>query len=163
MGPQPGPINSPSSTQTSGLSQFFYRFPRLKALGRTSSPLHFRVRSVTIPKYISDGEVGLKIRGWLMMLLFAHVMLHPWVHSMGLGKAIDGRTLCCDASTTPESTVATADQCELCRSGANATPTPPPPTIELLNPHWIHIALLSVNYESLQADVRVPSRAPPLY
>lgn len=97
-----------------------------------------------------------------MMLLFAHVMLHPWVHAMGIGKAMDGCTLCSDATTTSQAAVAAGDQCELCRAGHNATLSPQLPTVELLNPHWIHIALLSVNYESLQADLRLPSRAPPL-
>lgn len=104
----------------------------------------------------------MKIRGWLMMLLFAHVMLHPWVHVMGIGKATDGQMLRCDASTTSQTAVAAADQCELCRSGHNATLSPHLPTIELLNPQWIHVALQSANYASLQADLRLPSRAPPL-
>ena len=55
-----------------------------------------------------------------------------------------------------------ADQCELCRVGHSATLLPHLPTVHLLNPRWIHVALQAVNYASLQAERPIPSRAPPL-
>lgn len=101
----------------------------------------------------------MKFRGWLLMLLFAHVVLHPWVHAIGMGKAASHSSLFA-ANSSDQSAVA-GDQCELCRVGHNGTVLPQLPTIELLNPRWIHIALQAANYASLQADRRLPSRAPP--
>ena len=126
-----------------------------------SSALHYSCPPSKYLEYISGGEVPLKVRGWLLMLLFAHVMLHPWVHTMGIGKAADGHTVIANASHAPEAATTAGDQCELCRVGHNATLTPKLPQVDLLNPHWIHTALQSVNYASLQGDRRVSSRAPP--
>ena len=104
---------------------------------------------------------SLKLRGWLLMLLFAHVMLHPWVHVIGMGKA-PSRATSLSASNTGDQPAIAADQCELCRVGHNATLSPQLPTVDLLNPRWIHVALQVANYASLQADRNLPSRAPPL-
>ena len=102
----------------------------------------------------------MKLRGWLLMLLFAHVMVHPWTHVIAAG---DTATLDATVSNASAQTTATAgDQCELCRVGHSATTAPQLPRTYLLNPRWIHIALQAVNYESLQADLRLPSRAPPV-
>lgn len=107
---------------------------------------------------------SLKLRGWLLMLLFAHVMLHPWVHAIGMGRASspapDLPSL--SAASTSDLPSIVADQCELCRVGHSATLVPQLPTVDLLNPRWIHLALQAVNYASLQADRSLPSRAPPL-
>ena len=92
-------------------------------------------------------------------MLFAHVMLHPWVHAMGTSKAASQTVV--SAAHSGEHAVA-GDQCELCRVGHNVTALPQLPTIELLNPRWIHIAVQAANYASLQASRRLPSRAPPL-
>jgi hypothetical protein len=102
----------------------------------------------------------LKLRGWLLLFLFAHVMLHPWVHAIGVNKAVTNYA----SVSVPTGVDATAvgDQCELCRVGHNATVTAKLPKVDLLNPGWIHTALQAVNYASLQADQRRPSRAPPI-
>ena len=103
----------------------------------------------------------MKFRGWLLLLLFAHVMLHPWVHMIGVsGPASDAISISA-ASPASQAAAAGSDQCELCRVGHNATISWHLPTTDLLNPRWVHTALLSVNYASLQADRSLPSRAPP--
>jgi hypothetical protein len=104
----------------------------------------------------------LKVRGWLLLLLFAHVMLHPWVHAIGMSKAAANETSISNSSTAFETGATAGDQCELCRVGHSATVASPLPQTDFLNPHWIHTALHAVNYASLQADRRVPSRAPPV-
>jgi len=103
----------------------------------------------------------LRFRGWLLMLLFAHVMLHPWVHAIGIDKAAADQGTFSSASTDSQAATAANDQCELCRVGHNATIVSPLPKTDLLNPRWIDTALQAVNYASLQADCRIPSRAPP--
>ena len=103
----------------------------------------------------------LKLRGWLMMLVFVHVLLHPWVHAMGMTKSASQLTTVSNGSGQSDNLVST-DQCELCRVGHSATLTPRLPKTELLNPQWVRIALHAVNYASLQADRRLPSRAPPI-
>jgi hypothetical protein len=103
----------------------------------------------------------LKLRGWLLLLLFTHVMLHPWVHAMGMGKTRTAAILVSNASSPSRAAVTAGDDCELCRVGHNATVTSQLPTTDLLTPTWIHTDLLAVNYASLQADRRIPSRAPP--
>lgn len=104
----------------------------------------------------------MKFRGWLLMLLFAHVMLHPWVHAIGIDKAAADRDTFSSTSTDSQAAAAACDQCELCRVGHNATIASPLPRTDLLNSLWIDIALHAVNYASLQADCRIPSRAPPV-
>ena len=104
----------------------------------------------------------MKFRGWLLMLLFAHVMLHPWVHAIGVSKVVSDHLSVSSALANTDNTLGTSDQCELCRVGHNATVTPKLPKVDLLNPHWIQTALQAVNYASLQADLRLPSRAPPI-
>jgi hypothetical protein len=103
----------------------------------------------------------LRLRGWLLLLVFAHVMLHPWVHAMGMGKTRPAAIQVSNASSSSRAAVTSGDDCELCRVGHNATVTPRLPKTDLLNPTWIHTDLLAVNYASLQADRRIPSRAPP--
>ncbi|MGC2109760.1 MAG: hypothetical protein WA655_09600 [Candidatus Korobacteraceae bacterium] len=102
----------------------------------------------------------MKIRGWLLMLVFAHALLHPWVHAMGVSKAVDNLTSA-SSSSSQANNFSSSDQCELCRVGHSATLTPRLPKTDLLNPQWVHVALHTVNYASLQADCRLPSRAPP--
>jgi hypothetical protein len=102
-----------------------------------------------------------KVRGWLLMLLFAHVLLHPWVHVMGASNANGDRTSVSSSSTSSQHDVASGDQCELCRVGHNATVTPRLLKLEFLNPQWVRVTLQSVNYASLQAECSLPSRAPP--
>ncbi len=93
------------------------------------------------------------------MLLFVHVLLHPLVHAIGTsaatGFAISGSTTQSDASLN------SGDQCELCRVGHNSIVTSQLPKSALLNPRWIQTTLQAVNYESLRAGHRIPSRAPP--
>ena len=98
----------------------------------------------------------MKLRGWLMLLLFAHVLLHPWVHAIGATTPVHDRV-----SASQPADLVTGDRCELCRVGHNATVTPRLPKTDLLNPRWIRVTLQAVNYDSLQADRRLPSRAPP--
>lgn len=104
----------------------------------------------------------MKLRGWLLMFLFVHVMLHPWVHAIGMSKVVVDHSSICGSPSTPANGLAAGDQCELCRVGHHATVLPQLPKVDLLNPGWIHTALQSVNYASLQADQRRPSRAPPI-
>jgi hypothetical protein len=93
------------------------------------------------------------------MLLFVHVLLHPLVHAMG-ASAPDHLAVS-TSSTQSDGSLNAGDRCELCRVGHRTIVTPQLPMSELLNPKWISTALHSVNYESLQADHRLPSRAPP--
>jgi len=95
------------------------------------------------------------------MLVFAHVMLHPWVHTIGVGKALGHGTNVSSSPGASESAAATGEQCELCRVGHNATVAPQLPKTDLLNPRWIRTTLQAVNYASLRADRTLPSRAPP--
>ncbi len=95
------------------------------------------------------------------MLLFVHVLLHPLVHVIGTSGAASDLVRVSASSTQPDSSLATGDQCELCRVGHNTIVTPRLPQADLLNPRWIRVTLRAVNYASLQADQRIPSRAPP--
>jgi hypothetical protein len=104
----------------------------------------------------------LKFRAFLLMLVFVHVLLHPWVHIMGSRTSSSQTTSASDAGRSSQSNAAVGDRCELCRVGHNGAITPRLPKAELLNPQWISLALWSINYSSLQADLRLPSRAPPI-
>ncbi len=95
------------------------------------------------------------------MLLFVHVLLHPLVHVVGTSGAAHDLARVTASSTQSHSSLAISDQCELCRVGHNTIVTPQLPEADLLNPRWIRVALQAVNYASLQAGHRVPSRAPP--
>ena len=95
------------------------------------------------------------------MFLFVHVLLHPLVHAIGPSGAASDLARVSASSTQLDSSLATGDQCELCRVGHNPIVTPQLPQANLLNPRWIRVALQAVNYASLQADYRLPSRAPP--
>jgi hypothetical protein len=101
-----------------------------------------------------------KLRGWLLMLVFVHVLLHPWVHAMGMAKTANSLASV-SATSTQTGELTSSDQCELCRVGHNAAVTPRLPKTDLLNPRWIRTVLQAVNYASLQADRSLPSRAPP--
>jgi hypothetical protein len=101
-----------------------------------------------------------KLRGWLLLLVFVHVLLHPWVHAMGTAKTASS-LVAVSATGTQSGEMTSSDQCELCRVGHNATVTPRLPKTDLLNPRWIRTTLQAVNYASLQADRSLPSRAPP--
>jgi hypothetical protein len=94
------------------------------------------------------------------MLVFVHVLLHPWVHAVGMNKAVSNVTTASSNCAQPDN-LNSSDQCELCRVGHSATLTPRLPKTDLLSPQWIHVALHAVNYASLQADRSLPSRAPP--
>lgn len=100
----------------------------------------------------------MKVRGWLLLLLFAHVLLHPLVHVAGPSAANPALSA---SSAASDVSLNSADQCELCRVGHNTILTPQLPRIDLLNPRWIRTTLQAVNYSSLQVDHRLPSRAPP--
>jgi hypothetical protein len=93
--------------------------------------------------------------------LFVHVLLHPLVHMMGTAAAASDFACVSAGSTQSDSGLATCDRCELCRVGHNTIVPPQLPQANLLNPRWIRVALQAVNYASLQADHKVPSRAPP--
>jgi len=94
------------------------------------------------------------------MLVFVHVLLHPWVHVMGASGAVSNHAVLCNSDTGND--VSSGDRCELCRVGHSATTLSQLPTSDLLNPRWVHTTLQAVNYASLQADRRLPSRAPPI-
>jgi len=95
------------------------------------------------------------------MLLFLHVLLHPLVHAAGTSGAAESRLAVSTSTTQSDANLNSGDQCELCRVGHNTIVTPPLPKSDLLNPRWIRTTLQAVNYASLQADHRLPSRAPP--
>ena len=94
------------------------------------------------------------------MLLFVHVLLHPLVHVAGPSTAANKHAIS-TRSTVADTSLNSADQCELCRVGHNSIVTPQLPQTDLLNPRWMRTTLQAVNYASLQADQRLPSRAPP--
>jgi hypothetical protein len=95
------------------------------------------------------------------MLLFVHVLLHPLVHAIGTLGAANNLVSVSSSLTQSGSGLIAGDQCELCRVGHNTIVTPQLPQANLLNPRWIRVALQAVNCASLQADHRIPSRAPP--
>lgn len=94
------------------------------------------------------------------MLLFAHVLLHPLVHVVGTPGGASSLAVSASAAQS-DANLNAGDQCELCRVGHNTIVTPQLPKSDLLNPRWIRTRLNAVNYSSLQADQRLPSRAPP--
>jgi len=95
-----------------------------------------------------------------LILLFVHVLLHPLVHTVGVSAAANQAVISGPAAPA-DAALNGGDQCELCRVGHNSVATPQLPQSELLNPRWVVTALHAVNYASLQADHRLPSRAPP--
>ncbi len=95
------------------------------------------------------------------MLLFVHVLLHPLVHVVGASGATSDLARVTSTSSQFDSNLTTSDQCGLCRVAHNTIVSPQLPQADLLNPRWIRVALQAVNYASLQADYRLPSRAPP--
>lgn len=104
----------------------------------------------------------MKFRAGLLLLLFVHVLLHPWVHVIDTAQLINTPTKILSSLPSSEGGVVSGDQCELCRVGHNAAVTPQLPKTDLLNPRGIQTTLQAVNYASLQADRRLPSRAPPI-
>jgi len=94
------------------------------------------------------------------MLLFVHVLLHPLVHLAGTTGTASSLAVSA-GSTALDANLNSGDQCELCRVGHNTIVTPELPKSELLNPKWIRTTLQAVNYASLHAGHRIPSRAPP--
>jgi len=142
------------------------RHDSVLARGRNPAPgraLHLASLSVRIPVLrVSEARDALKFRGWLLAVLFVHVVLHPWVHAMGVASPAGSTASVSNRSAGPDGSVSAVDHCELCRVGHSATATPRLPRTDLLNPRWIHTALTSVNYASLLADSRRPSRAPPV-
>jgi hypothetical protein len=107
-----------------------------------------------------SNEERVMFRGWLLMLLFVHVLLHPLVHVAGTSRAANNFAVS-DCSAAQDASLNADHQCELCRVGHNTIVTPQLPQTDLLNPRWIRTALQAVNYASLQADQKLPSRAPP--
>ena len=102
----------------------------------------------------------MKLRGWLLLVLFAHILAHPLVHGMGTSVAPKAPSV--SSSSGPFDISQNAgDQCELCRVGHNTIVSPRLPKADLLNSRRVRTALQAVNYASLQADLRIPSRAPP--
>jgi hypothetical protein len=131
--------------------------------GFKATALHSSLVSVTIPADRRlDREITLKLRAGLLLILFAHVLLHPWVHAMGTAKLAGAPVSVSRSSNPTGSGVVSREQCELCRAGHNATLAPKLPQADLLNPIWIRITFQAVNFVSLQADRRLPSRAPPI-
>jgi hypothetical protein len=140
---------SPMQARVSPADQRLPGFTFVAHVSNNDSPQHFWL-----------GGDYLKLRGWLLLFLFAHVMLHPWVHAIGVNKVVADHSSV-SVPTGADNAAGLGDQCELCRVGHSAAITPKLPKVELLNPGRIHTALQAVNYASLQADQRRPSRAPP--
>lgn len=103
----------------------------------------------------------MKLRAGVLLLLFVHVLLHPWVHAIGSAKLASTPAKVVSSLPSSEGGVLSGDQCELCRVGHNATVTSQLTKTALLNPRWIRTTLQAVNYASLQTDRKLPSRAPP--
>lgn len=95
------------------------------------------------------------------MMLFVHVLVHPLVHAIGTSQAASSLASVSASSTQSNNSLASGDQCELCRAGHNTVVTPQLPKSALLNPRWVRTTLQAVNYASLHAGHRIPSRAPP--
>lgn len=104
----------------------------------------------------------MKLRGWLLLLLFAHVLVHPLVHGMGASASPRNSGSIASSALVTDFGQTAGDQCELCRVAHSTIVTPGLPKVALLNPPWIRTTLQAVNYDSLQADRRLPSRAPPI-
>lgn len=103
----------------------------------------------------------MKLRGWLLLVLFAHILAHPLVHGMGTSVVPKAPPSVSSSSGPFDISQNAGDQCELCRVGHNTIVSPRLPKADLLNSRRVRIALQAVNYASLQADLRIPSRAPP--
>lgn len=104
----------------------------------------------------------MKLRAALLLLLFVHVLLHPWVHTIDTAQLTSAPAKIVSSLPSSDGGIASGDQCELCRVGHNAVVASHLPKTDLLNPRWVRTTLQAVNYASLQADRRLPSRAPPI-
>ncbi len=104
----------------------------------------------------------MKLRGWILILLFVQVLVHPLVHLRDAQNRASASSTITVTAASPLAGHPTSDQCELCRVSHSTVVSARLPQIELLNPHWIGVALQSINYDSLQAGPRLASRAPPL-
>ena len=93
------------------------------------------------------------------MLLFVHVLLHPLVHAVGASERQVTSPVSA-SSTQSDGSLNAGDQCELCRVGHSTIVTPQLPKRDAES-EVDSTALHAVNYASLQADHRLPSRAPP--
>src|SRR5271157_795810 len=125
------------------------------------SPMRVALQSARLCVKIGPTRTPVKFRGWLLMLLFVHVLLHPLVHTSVTSGAASSLVSVASSSTQSGSNLIAGDQCELCRVGHNTIVTPQLPKADLLNSRRILVALQAVNYASLQASRRLPSRAPP--
>jgi hypothetical protein len=103
-----------------------------------------------------------KLRGWILVLLFLQVMVHPLVHLRDAQNPAAASSTITVTAASPLAAHPSSDQCELCRVSHSTVVSARLPQIALLNPRWIAVALQAVNYDSLQAGPRIASRAPPL-
>ena len=105
---------------------------------------------------------ALKVRGWLLLVLALHLMVHPMTHAVSACMSSPSPHSLSNPLQGDLSTSGAIDNCDLCRVGQSITAAPATTPVELLNPHWIPVRLHSVSYESLQIAPKLPSRAPPV-
>lgn len=100
-------------------------------------------------------------RGWVLLLLVMHVVVHPMTHAMSTCSVPSQPHSISASSQSDLGAIQPLDNCNLCRVGQSATIAPDAARVELLTPQWIPVRLHAVSYESLQIAPTLPSRAPP--
>jgi len=106
-------------------------------------------------------KVAENLRGWILLVLIMHLLVHPVVHSLSTlatTRSSASTSVCALGSLNTDGS---ADHCDLCRVGQSVSAASKPAKIELLNPHWIPLRIQAVYYASLQVAPILPSRAPP--
>ena len=102
----------------------------------------------------------MRLRGWILLLLIAHVLVHPLVHAMCATASPAHGSL----ATLPGDSAALAgslENCDLCRTGQGTMLWAGHTHAERLNPQWIPVRLHATSYASLRIERQLPARAPP--
>jgi hypothetical protein len=95
-----------------------------------------------------------------LVLLIAHVLVHPLVHESCEIFAPTHATVATDARGSGASGNS-LESCDLCRAGHNTMLWAGLPKAERFNPQWIPLRLQAVSYASLRIERQLPARAPP--
>jgi hypothetical protein len=101
-----------------------------------------------------------RFRGWILLLLIAHVFGHPMVHAMCATPAPAHGALA-SLPSDANSLASSLENCDLCRAGQGSMLWAGLPDAERLNLHWIAVRLQAVSYASLRIERHLPARAPP--
>jgi hypothetical protein len=107
-------------------------------------------------------RVTANVRGWILLVLILHLLVHPVVHGFATSSTIRSSASVSLPARGHIDPAGSIDHCDLCRVGQSVTAAPAPSRIELLNPHWIRVRIQAVSYASLQVALNLPSRAPPI-